>query len=89
MHTHILANGMVISHAHPYDKSNDSQPYKSHQHSNAELLFLGNQDILFLVVFVALTLKVLFKITGYLLREISFFILYLFNANRSRAPPIS
>jgi hypothetical protein len=36
-HSHITAQGEVITHAHPYDKS-DSAPFKHHQHSKNELL---------------------------------------------------
>lgn len=37
-HSHILDNGTVITHAHPYDKGADNAPLKSHHHSQAELL---------------------------------------------------
>ena len=46
-HAHKLADGSVVTHSHPYDKSNDSAPYKSHHHANAELFFLQNIEILF------------------------------------------
>ncbi len=85
-HRHILVDGTVITHAHPYNKS-DSKPFKSHQHSKTELVLLG-------------VLKVLFFISGIYFAFIilrNFEILYapagsgftqLFHCHRaSRAPP--
>ncbi len=51
LHSHITKDGFVITHAHPFDKT-DKEPYKSHKHSKAELLFL-QQFVLFLMVAVA------------------------------------
>ena len=45
-HQHILENGTVVIHAHPYDKS-DSKPDKSHHHDKAELFILHTLKILF------------------------------------------
>jgi len=39
VHSHILNDGTIIEHAHPYNKSTDSTPYKSHHHTKAEFLF--------------------------------------------------
>jgi hypothetical protein len=32
LHRHYLGGGITITHAHPYDKSADSSPFKSHSH---------------------------------------------------------
>ena len=41
-HSHLLAGGYIISHAHPFPKVPlDSGPDKSHQHSEKELFFLS------------------------------------------------
>ncbi len=53
LHTHKLSNGVVIEHAHPFDKSNDSKPYKTHHHSNAAFYLFTNLEILFLVLFLS------------------------------------
>lgn len=39
-HSHITSNGKLISHAHPYNKSQDKSPIKSHHHSTIDLLLL-------------------------------------------------
>ena len=41
-HSHKLDDGTVITHAHPFSKSSDTDPYKSHEHSSEELTFLAN-----------------------------------------------
>jgi hypothetical protein len=44
-HYHYLADGQVISHAHPYNKSaNQGTPFKSHKHSKTQLIFLSILD---------------------------------------------
>jgi hypothetical protein len=45
IHFHRLPNGTLVSHAHPYNKTNDSQPIKTHHHSKFELFFLKNVEI--------------------------------------------
>ena len=51
MHTHKLNDGTIIEHAHPFDKSTDSEPYKSHNHTKTELLFFQNLELFSLIVF--------------------------------------
>lgn len=36
LHSHILSDQTVITHAHPFDKSADNTPFKTHHHSNFE-----------------------------------------------------
>lgn len=57
-HSHVLDDGTVITHAHPYDEGSGSSPFPSHHHSNAELLIFS---ILNFLTFVALA--VLFALT--------------------------
>jgi len=88
-HTHKLSDGTLIEHAHPFDKSNDPGPYKSHHHTNTELLFFQNLEIFSLIVF--LTFAFFTKVRkatytsfvqkGYIASCISFY--------QGRAPPIS
>ena len=41
-HCHQLADGTVITHAHPYERGSGSGPFESHHHSAAELVFLAS-----------------------------------------------
>ena len=50
LHSHYLIDGTVITHAHPFKKSADSGPYRSHNHTNAELILLENLQLLFYIV---------------------------------------
>ncbi len=43
-HSHITADGKVISHAHPFNKQSDDKPFKAHQHSKLELLLLFSDN---------------------------------------------
>lgn len=48
LHTHKLANGNIIVHAHPYNKSQDSAPFKKHNHSSKELFHISSIQLLFI-----------------------------------------
>ncbi len=45
LHTHINNLGKIVTHSHPYNKSSDNQPVKSHHHSNAAIAFLSHAEI--------------------------------------------
>ncbi len=59
LHSHKLSNGQIIIHAHPYDKSQDSTPFKKHSHTTKELLQISHLHLLF-VIFVFLSVLVSF-----------------------------
>ena len=87
-HIHKLDDGTIVEHAHPYNKTDDSAPFKTHHHSNAELLFFHNLNILFLVAFIALGVVLPVK-----KKKISFHLklahtLSHINLHKERAPPI-
>ena len=89
LHTHVLAPGKVITHAHPYNKSNDSGPVQSHKHTWDQIITLENLEILFPVFFLLLTLISLNRknnFVGYLLPETRTACVVL---HKSRAPPLS
>ena len=54
IHTHQLNDGTVVTHAHPYNKANDSAPIKSHHHTLKEFLNLNHTTVLFLSLCIAL-----------------------------------
>lgn len=56
LHSHKMDNGVVISHSHPYNRSDDKQPYKSHFHSEAEIVFLENSKLVYPVLIMYLVL---------------------------------
>ncbi len=87
LHVHKLNDGTIIEHAHPFSKSNDSNPIKSHHHSNADFLFFHNLEILFPLFIIA------FALIAFVDRKVIFFklkTLYLLpcvNQHQGRAPP--
>lgn len=50
-HSHVLDDGTVITHAHPYDKGADNAPLKNHHHTTAELLLFNILNFLPTVAF--------------------------------------
>ncbi|NOZ33685.1 MAG: hypothetical protein GXO80_00110 [Chlorobi bacterium] len=89
MHSHKLANGSVISHSHPYNKSEDSKPYKSHHHTDTEFFFFQNLRILFLIIFFNFILFVVIKKVKYSFYFIIRHSLISEILHKGRAPPIS
>lgn len=39
-HFHKLSSGLVVKHAHPYDKGDTGKPFQDHHHSTSELVLL-------------------------------------------------
>jgi hypothetical protein len=64
-HKHRLKDGSLIAHAHPYNKSGDTNPLKSHQHTTGELVFLANLHFFILApilvfIFLVALIKLIF-----------------------------
>lgn len=64
-HIHVLPNGSVVTHAHPFSKSTQGNSGSSHQHSNTELFLLDQLDILMLFASAAFVLKQFAASTGF------------------------
>ncbi|MDX9908897.1 MAG: hypothetical protein RBS23_05490 [Mariniphaga sp.] len=89
LHAHKFADGTTIEHAHPYDKSNDSEPFKTHHHSSAEFLFFQNLEILFLIVFLTLALSPFLKKKKVSKKLTTEHTLICLNLYKGRSPPVS
>ncbi len=88
-HSHKLENGSVVTHSHPYNKSNDTEPFKSHHHSTAEFLFFENLDLLFFSGFlIQAFLSVICKKISLSGEERLYFRLFPYSYP-GRAPPVS
>jgi hypothetical protein len=88
IHTHLDANGSVISHAHPYDKSSDTGPYKKHHHSASEFALLAHWEVLFLLAFILFACIDISPIKKYnLFTKQVFHSRYTFR-NPGRSPPM-
>jgi len=89
LHSHKLANGHIITHAHPYNKSDDSAPFKSHHHSKTELIFLANLQLLFIYTLIPFIFTGVAKKKSYVVIKRVFYtqnykILYF-----GKAPPLT
>ncbi len=91
-HTHVLANGQIIVHAHPYKTGNEEHaPVKNHKHSH-NLLILINiisnahssvaED--FLINFELFA----YFIDNYNFPQIIFFVSEIIFSENNRAPPV-
>ncbi|WP_298647228.1 hypothetical protein [uncultured Proteiniphilum sp.] len=89
LHAHRLSNGEIILHAHPYNKSQDPAPIKTHHHTAAELFSIAHLQLLF---FVLVTLSATVFRTGHK-RIYSYIYPFLFlefsMRTRGRSPPIT
>lgn len=56
-HIHVLSNGSLVSHAHPFSKNAEGTPDSSHRHTNIEFFLLDQLDILMLFVSASIVLK--------------------------------
>lgn len=59
-HSHMLEDGRIVTHAHPYKKPSPDAPSPDHSHSKNEFWFLSQSELL-VFVFFALSL-VIFRI---------------------------
>lgn len=89
MHMHKMADGTIVVHSHPYNKSADNDPYKSHHHTKSELTFFSFFELLFFFLF--LTLTGILSIQKAKIPDFCYiFIRKLHFSNlRGRAPPFS
>lgn len=88
-HSHLLSNGQIISHAHPYDKNNDTKPFKSHHHTKSVILFFENIKILFPVIFLLLTTSMFLQKAKYFLIPSDKIYTVGILIKKGRSPPVS
>lgn len=50
-HYHKLSSGLVVKHAHPYDKDDTGKPFQDHHHSSSELILLDQISNVFFRIF--------------------------------------
>jgi hypothetical protein len=88
IHKHICKDGSIVVHAHPYNKSQDSDQRKSHEHSAGDLVYLASLESFLpasILIFIAGLSSVTFSYKK--IKEILYPKFY-FLFNHERAPPI-
>jgi|APSaa5957512622_1039677.scaffolds.fasta_scaffold269566_1 hypothetical protein len=56
-HVHVLPDGSMTVHAHPFSKNSENNKNNSHQHSNLDILLLEMVNVLIFSTIIACTLK--------------------------------
>lgn len=88
LHTHKLSDGTIIEHAHPYNKSQDSGPFKTHHHSNAQFFFLKHLNILFPVLSLIIAFALFINKKTFLIETRVKYLLFCIAHKKGRAPPV-
>jgi hypothetical protein len=89
VHTHKMSDGKILIHAHPYNKSQDSAPFKKHDHTSKELFQISHIQLLFVTAIFSVFSAILTankNIYFYKIPSIHF--RYCFRL-KGRGPPIS
>ncbi len=55
-HVHVMPDGSLVTHAHPFQKGEDSGQGTGHQHSSSIYFLLDHFQILFFLIALSLTL---------------------------------
>ncbi len=85
-HSHVLSDGSVVTHSHPYN-TDDKSPYKTHHHSKTEYILLLNAKKFITGIITVLIFFKIWNIPFYVISEqtipLSESLLQIFK----RAPP--
>jgi len=87
-HTHVLPDGSIVSHSHPFNKTQESKQGGSHQHSTLEFFLLQNLQLLFVIVIVSLGLKRFTSTTRFREATLDCPLPALVPISPGRAPPV-
>lgn len=88
LHTHLSEQGIIVTHAHPYNKTADSEPVKSHRHTRDQMMVLSSFDFLFPVLFLFLILLRVRDEKGFSCNEIREMRPACIIVKKGRAPPL-
>ena len=88
-HTHVLPDGSLVSHAHPFSKNTDSANGKSHQLSSLEIILLEQLNVLISCASALVLLKVLSMFITFRPEAVQAYLPSLFLPSLGRAPPAS
>jgi hypothetical protein len=63
-HYHRLSSGIIIIHAHPYDKGKVNEPFQKHHHTSSELVLLEQMfnTVFWICLFIIFPAALLFVI---------------------------
>ena len=89
IHSHILPDGEVIQHAHPYNTSeNPESPFKTHHHSSFEILLLNNLFSFLWIIIAAVFIVFNKNVQVISINKLFFRKTNTYSFSLSRGPPI-
>jgi len=86
-HVHLLPDGSMVAHAHPYNKSDDTTPFKHHHHNQVDIHFFQILEILFPFVLSGCILVHGFEELGKLVQPSISLETIILSAANGRSPP--
>lgn len=91
-HRHLLSNGQIVVHAHPFSKKNDNLPEKKHTHNSNELFVISQINNLFsFILLVAFVFKFITKTSfkrAFVSKNETYFS-FCYSNIQSRDPPLN
>jgi hypothetical protein len=88
LHKHICKDGIVVIHAHPFNKSTDTDQNKSHEHTTGDLVFMASLEVFIPTSICFFTSNLPYKKFDFSVRTPSFYHQYIYLINQERGPPI-
>ena len=85
-HAHVLSNGEIVYHAHPYKKASDSAPFKHHKHTDAQISAIDSLSLLFLCLLATFSVILIALQLFYLIRNTLLQKVFICESG-GRAPP--
>ena len=72
-HMHMLDSGMVVNHAHPYEKQTPAKPSEGHHHTSSELILLDqiSSNAFWIYLFILLVSPIFFTFSAFIIRGMS------------------
>lgn len=89
IHRHIMPNGDVVTHAHPYKKSGDTAPFKTHTHTTSEFFLLSGLNNLVIAVATVFAITLACRFVKQYRQSNPHIIIPFHSALSGRAPPVS
>jgi len=87
-HNHVLPDGSIVSHAHPFNKTQESKQGVAHQHSSLEFYLMDQLNVLIFSISAVLLLKALSNVSIFWERTNIRLIPSLVPLSYGRAPPV-
>lgn len=72
-HMHKLDSGIVVNHAHPFEKPNPAKPSEGHHHTSTELILLDqiSANTFWIYLLIILVSPIFFAFFTFIIRELT------------------